>query len=558
MGRQNIRARVLTCVVGFLLALVFSASSWAQDLSVKVETSKGRVLSGLNVYAFTGSGAYTGKNAITDSNGTALFDTNDFESGTYEFRADYLGSRFWSQAVQLPDTSLVDVIIDEETATVTVTTAAGPAQGVRVYLFSGTGSYLSLYEETDIDGAVSFDLPVGEQFKFRADILGNHYWSNSEVIQAGGPNQVMLNAGGGLLQASVEKAAGMPMPGISTYLFNSSGTYLGLSQATDSNGLVGFNVPEGEYKVRADYLGYQFRTSNTTVTGDMTVPLPIPHQDVIVTVKGMYQGAPDSKQGIPVYLFTSSGSYMGQSQTTDANGQVVFNLPEQAYKVRADYLGGQFWSNGFTWQDITVDIPMADAEITVTGAGAPLENVPVYVFTGAGAYLSITDTTDINGNVTFRLPAGSYKFRADYQGSRYWTDIQTLTPDQVNLIEISTGGGTFTLTVLKASDDPLTGINCYVFSEGGSYLGMSAVTDANGQVYFGLADGTYEFRVDYLGYQFWTDLYTVPNTLSDTLPIPHQDVIVTVRACTRERLTRSRALMCICLPLPAPTWAYPG
>ena len=46
---------------------------------------------------------------------------------------------------------------------------------------------------------------------------------------------------------------------------------------------------------------------------------------------------------------------MNQNQTTDTNGQVVFNLPEQAYKVRADYLAQQYWSGLGTGSGGAVD-----------------------------------------------------------------------------------------------------------------------------------------------------------------------------------------------------------
>jgi RHS repeat-associated protein len=530
MTRKNTGIRLAIKIFALLLTgLFFATAAWARNLEVNVETGKGRALSDLIVYAFTESGSYTGIKSTTEENGTAIFDSDDFEAGTYKYRVDYLGNRFWSQVVSLPETSTVGVVIDEETAEVTVTTGAGPVQGAKVYLFTGSGSYLSLYGNTDAGGKVSFDLPVGRDFKFRADISGNHYWSDVTTILAGGPNQVPVDAGGGLFQMTVEKGPGIPMEGINTYLFNTSGTYLGLSQVTDSSGVVGFNVPEGNYKVRADYLGYRFWSQETWVSEDTSITLAIVHQDVVITVQGMYQGTPEALEGRNVYLFTPSGSYLSRYRVTDASGQVTFNLPERAYKVRADYLGRKFWSGDFTWQITTVDIPMADAEITVTGSGQPLEEIKVYAFSSYGSYLSLNDTTDANGRATFRLPAGTYKFRADYQGSQYWSGEETLTADQVNPIAISTGGGTFTLTVLKGAANPLVGINCYVFSEAGSYLGMSATTDGNGQVSFALADGTYKFRVDYLGNRFWTPVYTVPTTLSDDFTIAHQDATITVQ-----------------------------
>jgi hypothetical protein len=149
-----------------------------------------------------------------------------------------------------------------------------------------------------------------------------------------------------------------------------------------------------------------------------------------------------------------------------------------------------------------------------------LSGVTVYVFTGAGAYLNLNQATDANGQAGFRLPAGSYKFYADYQGSPYWTDETVLVADQTNAVDISTGGGEFALTVMKNATDPLAGVRCYVFSEAGAYLGMSGITDASGQVVFSLADGNYKYRVDHLGYRFWTDVYTIPDTLADDFTVP--------------------------------------
>jgi hypothetical protein len=88
-------------------------------------------------------------------------------------------------------------------------------------------------------------------------------------------------------------------------------------------------------------------------------------------VAGDYQG-PDPLSGIPVYLFTEAGTYMSRNQTTDGNGQVVFNLPEQSYKVRADYLAQQFWSDPFITQDTTVTISHG-LVVHVTRAGSDVE-----------------------------------------------------------------------------------------------------------------------------------------------------------------------------------------
>jgi hypothetical protein len=85
--------------------------------------------------------------------------------------------------------------------------------------------------------------------------------------------------------------------------------------------------------------------------------------------------------------------------------------------------------------------------------------------------------------VAFRLPAGTYKFRADHMNSQFWATA-AVAGNATNDIALSTGGGTFSLTVQKESTAALAGIPVYVFSTSGAYLGLTATTDADGQVSF--------------------------------------------------------------------------
>ena len=481
------------------------------EIEVEVTTSGGRTLSGINVYAFTQSGSYTGKSAVTDESGIASFDLVDFTDGSYKFRADYLTYQFWSGNITLPGQYNTHIQVAEETATILVTQGGISKEGVKVYLFNAAGSYLGLYQTTDSNGNVSFDLPAGHEFKFRADILGGQFMSETIAIVSGGSNNHTIASGGGTLTVTVDKGEGTPIPDINIYLFNTSGSYLGLSDITDTQGQGSCEVPFGTYRVRADYLGYQFWGQDISVTGNETTLVSIPHQDVSLTVNGDYDGDVIPLQDLNVYLFTASESYLSLSQVTDAQGQVTFHLPQMDYKVRADYLSKQYWSPVFNWTNETVIIDESMAQITVTNISQALEGINVYVFNTAGSYLSISDITDINGQVAFRLPAGDYNFRTDYMGNQYFSGVSTLIAHVNNPVNISTGGGSFTLTALKGSGIPLIGVNCYLFTESGSYLNQSRVTNNQGEAGFDLADGSYKIRVDYLGYQFWTDIFTIPS-----------------------------------------------
>ena len=68
-----------------------------------------------------------------------------------------------------------------------------------------------------------------------------------------------------------------------------------------------------------------------------------------------------------------------------------------------------------------------------------------------------------------------------------------------------------------------------VFTGTGTYTGVSGTTDAEGAVSFDLSPGSYKFRSRVLVTNFYSDVVTIPDTLSLTHTIPHADVTVTVQ-----------------------------
>lgn len=476
-------------------------------------------LSGITVYLFSPSNAYLGLGQTTGGDGRVNFSLPDRD---YKVRADYLGAQYFSPVFKAQDTVVNIPMADAE---VTVIQGGQAIGGVNVYVFTPSGAYLGIAGVTDASGKVTFRLPTAS-YTFRVDYLGNQYWSSEEALVADQLKPITTNTGGGSFALTVLKGESDPLIGARCYAFSATGLYLGLSGTTGSNGQVSYSLADGSYKFRIDYLGSQFWTDVVTVPTAMSLTKTIAHQSVTITVMGSSSGSLMPKSGAPVYLYSSSGSYLSLNATTDGTGRVSFSLPQQPYKVRTDYLGQQFWSDLFTWEDKTVLIPEGTARIHITMAGQDIQGVPVYVFSSAGSYLGISGTTDASGIVAFQLPAGTYKFRADYQGGQYWVTAG-IDQDVANAVELSTGGGQFTLIIDRGSE-PLAGVRTYAYNAGGTYLGMYRDSNANGQASFNLASGSYKFRVDYLGYQFWSDLFTVPDILSGALSIPHRNATLTV------------------------------
>ena len=506
----------------------FASATTHNEVTVAVTTDDGRDLFGLKVYAFTEAGSYTGKYAVTDEFGKAEFAISEFSDGNYKFRADYLSNQFWSEVVTIPGTYSLDIEIEEETTTLAVFRGDEAQSGVKVYLFNANGSYLGLYEITDENGEVSFDLPVGMGFKFRADTLGSQYFSDIVEIVSGETNTFVIDMEGGLITLTIDKGDSTPLTGVNAYLFKESGSYLGLWDQTDDQGMVDFDVSSGQYKIRVDYLGYLFWTDIIDTDVLLTAVLSLPHHDVTITVVGDHNGDIQDRENINTYLFTPQGAYLGIYEVTDEQGQVVFNLPEKEYNVRSDYMSQQFWSEVFNTSDETITIEEGMAEVTVSSSGTPIEGINIYSFNSNGSYLGLYETSDAEGNTLFRLPQGDYNFRADYMGNQYWSGVTTIISHIDNLIPISTGGGAFTATILKGPEEPLVGVKCYLYNESGTYLGKYGTTNDSGEVSYDISDGSYKIRIDYLGYQFWTAVFNIPGAMSITHIIPHHDNTILV------------------------------
>jgi hypothetical protein len=197
-----------------------------------------------------------------------------------------------------------------------------------------------------------------------------------------------------------------------------------------------FDLADGTYKFRVGHLGYQFWSEVLDVPASLSETFTIPHQDVVITVEGLYQSA-EPMAGLKVYLFNPSGSYLGKYRVTDENGQVTFSLPDEPYKVRVDYLGQQFWSEIFQYQDTPVSIPQGLAKIHVYRSGVDVEGAKVYLFTMEGSYLGWYERTASSGIAEFLLPDRSYKFRADEGGYQYWSPVIDIIAEEVNSVEMN-------------------------------------------------------------------------------------------------------------------------
>ena len=72
----------------------------------------------------------------------------------------------------------------------------------------------------------------------------------------------------------------------------------------------------------------------------------------------------------------------------------------------------------------------------MTENGEAVVSASVYLFSDTGSYLGVSQKTDDSGTASFTIPEKAYKFRVDYNGTRYWSDIATILPHEETTIEL--------------------------------------------------------------------------------------------------------------------------
>lgn len=500
-----------------------------REFVLLVETSEGQALAGLTITAFSEDGSNTGINSVTGSDGTAVFNISGFPEGIYRFRINYLNQFFWSEGVALPEASETHVVISQTQVELTVMAAGKTAAGVVVTVYDETGAEVSISGMTDSDGTIRFMLPDNGKFSFGTEYMDSRYLSDTIEIIQGGTLQVTLDTGGGELVVRVQKDSGEPLPDLDLYLLTASGTDLDIHGVSDASGQVLFEVSNGDYKVTTRYLEHLFQSNNIMVISDAFLSFEIPHKDVTVTVRGNMNSDMTPKPDSAVDLYSTEASFLGKTMITDDQGQAVFNIPGVEFKMRSKYLEREYWSEPVVWNDTDIMIDEGEADVTVTGMDQPLPEVNVSVCSSLEQDLGISGTTGFDGRVQFRLPENTYRFKADYKETSYWSGPTPIISHTSNPVLISTGGGVVVLSVFKNEDEPIPAIPCSLYDASGSYLGRQGATDGNGQASFELEDGSYRISMDYLGHTFQTDVFTVPGTTDLTYWIPHETVTICVQ-----------------------------
>ena len=145
---------------------------------------------------------------------------------------------------------------------------------------------------------------------------------------------------------------------------------------------------------------------------------------------------------LQVYVYTPSLNYIGVRGKTDAAGSAAFTLADGKYRFRVESLGSTFWTPDHTVpaeKSTVLTISHGRADVHVTRWGTDVVGATVHLFDSAGIRLDQSMLTNSSGSAQFSLPAGRYKFRVDYDGKQYWSDVISVTGNESNQIKIEVG-----------------------------------------------------------------------------------------------------------------------
>jgi RHS repeat-associated protein len=528
LGRGNALAMPIALLSRWLVPAAVErpapAAGKLLDLSpvaVTVQDTDGAPQAGLPVYAFNNT-TYAGYSATTNASGIATLTLPD---GNYRFRSDLNGTQFWSGAENhctVPGCEVATVVVTIPVTVTVLDTDSQPVQGLSVYAFNGT-AYTGFSRTTSATGEAVFTLPQGS-YRFRADRIGTQFWSGTAnhcdipgCTSAGVAVTIPL-------VVTVRSTGGTPQAGLPVYAFNGA-TYTGYSRTTDASGEAVFTLPQGSYRFRSDRDGTQFwsgEANHCDVPGCLAteVVVTLPVTVTVLDTDG------DPQAGLPVYAFDGD-TYTGFSGTTDDLGDVPFTLPEGSYRFRADLLGTQFWSSDVNHCDVP---GCEDALIEITSPlvvtvldtdGTPKVGLPVYAFDGE-TYTGFNGVTNASGEATFVLPAGSYRFRTDLNGTQFWSGEANHCGVPGCVAASVTVTIPLTVSVENHAGTAYPDLPVYAFV-GDTYTGFNRTSDAEGNVIFTLPIGDYRFRADLDGVQFWSGeatTCTIPGCIKDLVPIP--------------------------------------
>ena len=424
-----------------------------------------------------------GNNLTTDGTGEATIDLPD---GTYSYTVTTTGYQNANGSVTVSGadvTENVGLSPLEYTVTFNVTDAnsTDPISGAEITI---DGSNLT----TDGSGQASIDLP-DDTYSYTVTASG--YQGESANITVSGADvteNVQLTPIEYTVTFNVtDDDTGDPISGAEIDIDGNNLT-------TDGTGEATIDLPDGTYSYSVTASGYQSTSGNVSVSGsDVTVNVGLEPElpdeyTVTFTVTDAITADPISGANV---------SIDGNNLTTNSSGEATIDLPDGTYSYTITAAGYQNSSGNVTVSgaNVNVDVSLDPMEYTVTfivtdeSSGDPVSGASVEI---DGNIL----TTDASGQAAIDLPNGTYSYTVTAPGYQTAAGSITVSGSSVTedvVLQLMEYTVTFLVTDISTSD-PIENAEIDIDGE-------LLTTNASGEAFIDLVNGTYAYTVTAAGYE---------------------------------------------------------
>jgi len=399
-------------------------------------------------------------------------------------------------------------------------------ENVIVYAFHDSGSYAGKYSRTNENGLTEFFEMEDGVYKFRADLQSKQFWSDTlnwpiehfRVIQTGQMD----------FPVKVVDATGKGIYNVRVYAYTETGGWAGSYGNIGSDGIVNLPMVAGNFKFQTYYQGQNHYWSEIAIIPDekqatiYTGQEPFPVKVVDAAGNGI--------SGARVYSYTERGGWSGKYGNTGSDGTVSLDMAEGNFKFSAYYQGQRYWSEvASLHQDSSATIKTGQKAFSVKvvdATGNGISGVLVYAYTDKSGWAGEYGNTGSDGTVSLDMAEGNFKFRAIYQGHNYWSDVISL--HQATSATIKTGQQSFSVRVVDAAGNGISGVRVYSYNSAGGWAGKYGNTDSDGTVTLDMSAGDFKFRAYYQGHTYWSDTISIPAVSSTTIQTNQQAFSVRV------------------------------
>lgn len=266
-------------------------------------------------------------------------------------------------------------------------------------------------------------------------------------------------------------------------LQGASVTYAGMSKISDSKGEVSFIVKGNSYNYQISATGFVEQSGNILPTEDVTKTIDLVQIQYPITFKVTGYDS--------IALKNATVKVGDQTQQTNENGEVVFQLPNGNYSYIASYQEYHSKTDDFVVnkgpQLIRIPLDQVLYNVTFTVKEENIISVGAKVTFG-----NQSKTTSNQGIATFQVPIGSYQ----------WSVEKTIYVSQSGNIDVTGYAITREINLIRKSGD----VTFYVSDDNGNPIesaviicgGQTKSTNVNGLVDFTLPIADYSYDVSKL------------------------------------------------------------